>query len=74
MQKPNDDDSNDNDKHRSNNGRVAHGSLQDVMRRAGLNPTGPDWTVLKCSVRCTGDVTGVGVGLVLSERVDRLIQ
>ena len=28
-----------NDAHRSNNGRVAHGSLQDVMRRAGLNPT-----------------------------------
>ena len=24
---------------RSNNGRVAHSSLQDVMRRAGLNPT-----------------------------------
>ena len=21
-----------------------------------------DWTVLKCSVQCTGDVTGVGVG------------
>ena len=26
-------------RHRSNNGRVAHGSLQGVMRRAGLNPT-----------------------------------